>query len=85
MSDDENMIVNFLNYKLIKNKLPKTFLSKYFFKNLNIKNSLTVFEPKHPFGDLYKTSAIPSSHKGLKSYLKDSPVCLDLAYFQPKN
>ena len=23
--------------------------------------------------------------EGLKSYLKDSPVCLDLAYFQPKN
>ena len=22
---------------------------------------------------------------GLKSYLKDSPVCLDLQYYQPKN
>ena len=62
------------------NKLPK-----------DIKNNLTVFEPKYPLGDLYKTDAIPSSHKaclndkGLKSYIKDSPVCLDLACFQPKN
>ena len=52
---------------------------------------MTVLEPKHPFDDLYKTEAIPSSHaaylniEGLNSYFKDSPVCLDLAYFQPKN
>ena len=43
------------------------------------------------FHGLYKTDAIPLSHKAflnierLKSDLKDSPVCLDLAYFQPQN
>ena len=52
---------------------------------------MTVFEPKYSFISLYKTDAIPLSHKvflsidRLKSDLKDSPVCLDLAYFQPQN
>ena len=38
-----------------------------------------------------KTDAIPLSHTafmnidGLKNYLMDSPVCLDLEYYQPKN
>ena len=47
--------------------------------------NLTVFEPKISL----KTDAIPLSHMafvnidGLKSYLKDSPVCLDLDYYQP--
>ena len=52
---------------------------------------MTIFEPKYHFSALYKTDSISLSHiaileiHGLKSYLKDSPVCLDLAYFQPKN
>ena len=56
-----------------------------------MKDNLIVFEPKQPSIVLYNTDAIPLSHmallniEGLKSYLKDSPVCLDLAYFQPKN
>ena len=61
-------------------------------KNLKIwKNNLTVFKPKYPFSGLYKTDAILLSHTSclntdsLKSYLKDSPVCLGLAYFQPKH
>ena len=55
------------------------------------KNDLTVFEPKHLIGGCYdRTDAIPLSHsatfnvKCLKWDLKDSPICLDLAYFQPK-
>ena len=66
--------------KLIENKLAKTFLGKYLKTILRYKK---LFDPKHPFGDLYKTDAIPSSHTaclnivGLKSYFKDSPVCLD--------
>ena len=48
---------------------------------------MTVFEPKYPFRDPVKTDAIPPSHtpclniEGLKSYLKDSLVFLDLGYF----
>ena len=50
-----------------------------------------VFEPKCPFSGVFKTNAIPLSHTaclnigGSKSYSKNSPVCLDLAYFQPNN
>ena len=57
----------------------------------DVKHDLAVFEPKYPFIGLYKTDAIPLSHTAflnivrLKSDLKDSPVCLDLAYFQPQN
>ena len=73
--------------RLIENKLPQIFICKLKKKNLKIlKSNLTVF-----FSDLYKTYAIPPSHttwgniKGSKIYLKDSPKCLDYAYFQPKN
>ena len=61
---------------LIENKQPKTILSKYE-KKYDIKNNLTVFEPKYVFRALYQTDAIPLSHtaflniEGLKSYLKD--------------
>ena len=59
----------------------------------DVKHDLTVFEPKYPFIGLYKTDAIhvPLSHTAflnivrVKRDLKDSPVCLDLAYFQPPN
>ena len=52
---------------------------------------MTVFEPKHPFRGCYGADAIPLSHlatfniKCLKWDLKDSTICLDLTYFQPKN
>ena len=51
-------------------------------------NNLTVFEPKAP---LRGTDAIPLSQtatfniKCLKWDLKDSLICLDLAYIQPQN
>ena len=50
-------------------------------RNQNILESVFMHEP----------DAIPLSHtafmktEGLKSYLKDSPVCLDLDYYQPIN
>ena len=59
--------------------------------SLNIKDDLTVFEPKHPLSHDYRTDDIPLRQTAswnierLKCYLKDSPVCLDLAYFHPKN
>ena len=52
---------------------------------------MIVFEPKYPFRGLYKTDAIPLGHtaclniEGLKSYLKESPVCLNLEYYQPQH
>ena len=74
-----------------ENKQPITFL-------VNIKQiikieekKLTVFEPKHPLRGCYGTDAIPLSQtatfniKCFKWDLKDSPICLDLAYFQPQN
>ena len=42
-----------------------------------------VFEPKYHLSDLCKTDAIPPSQignvniEGLKTYFKDSPLCLD--------
>ena len=55
-------------------------------------DDLTVFEPKHSLEGWYDgTDALPLSQtatfniKCLKWDLKDSPICLDLAYFQPKN
>ena len=56
-----------------------------------MKDKKKVFEQKYPFSGVFKTNAIPLSHtaclniEGSKSYLKNSSVCLDLAYFQPKN
>ena len=55
-------------------------------------DDLTVFEPKHSLEWCYDgTDAIPLSQtatlniKCLKWDLKDTPIGLDLAYFQPKN
>ena len=51
---------------------------------------MTVFEPKYPLLGCYGTDAIPLNHpattnvKCLKWDLKDSPICLDSACFQPK-
>ena len=60
-------------------------------KNKKI-DDLTVFEPKHSLEGCYDgADALPLSQtatfniKCLKWDLKDSPICLDLAYFQPKN
>ena len=58
----------------------------------DLKNNLMVFKPKIiSFNQSIKTDTIPLSHTaymnidGLKSsYFKDSPVCLDLEYYQPK-
>ena len=53
---------------------------------------MSVFEPKHFLKGCYDgTDEIPLSQtatlniKCLKWDLKESPICLDLAYFQPKN
>ena len=51
---------------------------------------MTIFEPKYHFSALYKTDSTPLSHTaclnidGLKSYLKDSPVRLDLTFLTQK-
>ena len=63
-------------------------------KSLKKKNpdDLTVFEPKHSLEGWYDgTDALPLSQmatfniKCLKWDLKDSFICLDFAYFRPKN
>ena len=69
----------------------ENFSRKEFLKIIkNRKNNLTVFEPKHPFRVCYITNAIPLSQTSafnIKCFnwdLEDSPICLDLGYFQPK-
>ena len=76
----------------IEKKLPKTFLenNEEIIINKKAEDNLTLFEPKHPISVCYETDAIPLSQrttfdiKCLKWDLKDSPVCLNLAYFHPK-
>ena len=65
---------------------------KKIIKNKKIKiDDLTVFEPKHSLEGWYDgTDALPLSQTAtfniicLKWDLKDSFICLDLAYFRPK-
>ena len=60
-------------------------------KSLKIKKNpddLTVFEPKHSLEGWYDgTDALPLSQMATFNIrcLKDSFICLDLAYFRPKN
>ena len=70
---------------IIKKKLYKTFLVNIKKNHEKNNNNLTVFEPKHPLRVCYGTDAIPLSQTAIfKVGLKDSTLCLDLAYFNPK-
>ena len=88
-----HLIINcvlFSNEHKVQNQYMKEMLSKAFdrkqttkkfqqtvkFHEKLKKDNLTVFEPKH-LNNL--------NINCLKWDLKDSPICLDLAYFQPKN
>ena len=47
-----------------------------------------IFEPKAPLRGSYWTDAIPMSQTttfNIKWDLKDSPICMDLEYFQLQN
>ena len=76
---------------LIEYKLPKTFLvniKKNIKKHFKKMDNLTVSSQSICHDG---TDTIPLSQTTtlfitcLKCDLKDSPICLDLAYFQPKN
>ena len=47
---------------------------------------MDIFEPKHPLRGCHGTDLWTKWQVScLKWDLKDSPICLDLTYFQPKN
>ena len=74
----------------MKEMLSKTNYRKLlvnFKKSLkNINDKMDIFEPKHPLRGCHGTDLWTKWQVScLKWDLKDSPLCLDLTYFQPKN
>ena len=89
-----------IRYKSISKAFNRKQTTQFFLVNnlkkhvkINEKDNLTVFEPKLSLRVSNGTDAIPVSqtailnitNKCLKFDLKDSPICLDLAYFQTQN